>query len=181
MTEPHFQPRALFTALDRHHVEYVLVGGYAASQHGAMRPTKDIDVVPATTSENLARLAAALKELRAGIRVDDLPEGLPFDTSAEALRGMTMLNLRTAYGDLDLTFTPSGTEGYTDLIRGATVSTVDGVTVHLAALEDVIRSKRAANRAKDLAALPELLTLALAQHKAAHDRRRREPTKDAGR
>ncbi len=49
----------MLAVLDRHHVEYVVVGGFAANVHGAVRPTKDIDVAPATTTENLARLAAA--------------------------------------------------------------------------------------------------------------------------
>ncbi|MGI8417445.1 MAG: hypothetical protein ACR2P2_14825 [Nakamurella sp.] len=69
--------------LDRHHVEYVVVGGYAANVHCAVRPTTDIDVAPATTTQNLTRLVAALRELKAVIRVDEMPEGLPFDTSAE--------------------------------------------------------------------------------------------------
>ena len=60
-----------------------------------MRSSTDIDVTPATTYESLARLAAALRELDAGTRVDELPDGVPFDTSAETLRGMKMLNLRT--------------------------------------------------------------------------------------
>ena len=120
MTGPVFNPRALLAALDHHEVEYVVVGGYAANLHGAVRPTKDIDVAPATTTENLMRLVAALRELNAGIRVDELPDGLPFDTSAEALKGMTMLNLRTSFGDLDLTFSPAGFPGgYADLIGRA--------------------------------------------------------------
>ncbi len=106
MTGPVFNPRAMLAVLDRHHVEYVVVGGFAANVHGAMRPTKDIDVAPATTTQKLTRLAAALRELRAGIRVDELPEGLPFDTSAAALEGMAMLNLRSQFGDLDLTLSP---------------------------------------------------------------------------
>ena len=44
MTGPAFNPRALLAALDHHLVEYVVVGGYAANVHGAVRPTKDIDV-----------------------------------------------------------------------------------------------------------------------------------------
>ncbi len=62
MTGPVFNPRAMLAVLDRHHVEYV-VGGFAANVHGAMRPTKDIDVAPATTTQNLTRLADALREL----------------------------------------------------------------------------------------------------------------------
>lgn len=86
-----FNAPAILAALDRHQVEYVIVGGYAAQLRGATKPTTDIDVTPATTPENLDRLAAALRALGAGIRVDDLPEGLPFDTSAEALRGIRTL------------------------------------------------------------------------------------------
>jgi hypothetical protein len=170
-----FDPGPMLAALDKHRVEYVLVGGYAAYQHGAQRPTYDIDVTPATTAENLTRLAAALKELRAGIRVDDLDEGLPFDTSAEALAGMRTLNLRTPYGDLDLTFTPDGTDGYADLVRAAQERTIEGVTVRVAALADVIRSKRAANRAKDLEALPELMLLERGQRRPSRSRQRPSP------
>jgi hypothetical protein len=42
-----------------------------------LRPTQDVDVAPATTVENLTRLTAALRELDAKIRVDELPDGLP--------------------------------------------------------------------------------------------------------
>src|SRR5258707_297859 len=99
--------------LDRHHVEYVLVGGYAAQLYGARRPTYDIDITPATTQENLELLSAALRELGARIRIDDQPEGLSFDCSGESLRGMQMLNLRTAAGDLDLTFVRQGSPAVT--------------------------------------------------------------------
>lgn len=168
MTGPQFQPALLLAALDRHHVAYVLVGGYAAAQHGASRPTTDIDVTPSTSTENLTRLALALKDLHAGIRVDTLPDGLPFDTTATALAAIHTLNLRTPYGDLDLTFTPSGTHGYPDLIQNAQPTLVNGVTVHVAALADVIRSKQAAARAKDFQALPELHALHQAQQKRQH-------------
>lgn len=158
-----FQPVEILAALDRHGVMYVLVGGYAAQLHGSTLPTTDVDITPASDHENLDRLAAALRELDAGIRVDDLPDGLPFDTSADALAGMRTLNLRTAHGDIDLTFAPDGTDGYPDLIRAATPRRVADIVVQVASLDDVIRSKQAAARAKDLRALPDLLRLAAAQ------------------
>jgi hypothetical protein len=43
--------------LDRHGVEYVLVGGVGAQLHGATRRTLDFDVCPAWESNNLERLA----------------------------------------------------------------------------------------------------------------------------
>ena len=156
-----FDPRRIVEVLDRHHVEYVLVGGYAAQLYGARRPTYDIDITPATTQENLELLSAALRELGARIRIDDQPEGMPFDCSGESLRGMQMLNLRTAAGDLDLTFVPAGfPSGYESLLPGAQARSIGGITVTVAGLNDVIKSKTAAARAKDLDALPELISIA---------------------
>ena len=153
---PPLDPPAIFAVLDAHRVEYVVVGGYAAQLHGSSRATTDIDLTPDRSTTNLKRLAHALRDLDAGIRVDDLEQGLPFDTSAEALAGMKTLNLRTPHGDIDLTFEPDGTGGYRDLIQSAENHAIGAVHVQVAALADVIRSKTAAGRPKDLRALPEL-------------------------
>jgi hypothetical protein len=118
---------ALFEVLERHRVAYVVVGGYAAELHGSVRRTVDVDVVPRTTLDNLERLTQALRELRARIRTDDDAAGLPFATSAEVLAGMSMLNLVTAHGELDLNFTPTGTAGYEDLHTDATTFIVGRV------------------------------------------------------
>lgn len=162
MSEPLQHPvldaESILAVLNHHRVAYVVVGGYAPELHGSARPT--VDVVPATGADNLGHLAAALHDLGARIRTDSNPGGLPFSTSAETLRGMTMLNLVTAHGELDLTFTPSGTAGYDDLVRDASDHRVGAVTVAVESLDDVIRSKTAAGRLKDLRALPELKLLA---------------------
>lgn len=166
-----FDPMRIIEVLDRHHVEYILVGGYAAQLYGSRRPTYDIDITPSTTQQNLDRLSAALRELHAGIRVDDQPEGLPFDCTAESLRGMQLLNLRTAAGDLDLTFVPAGfPNGYEGLLPGAHARSIGDISVTVAGLDDVIKSKTAAARAKDLDALPELINIAKRDRSRSHDR-----------
>lgn len=157
---PGLDAPAILEVLERHRVQHVVVGGYAAELHGSARRTVDVDVVPETSRENLSRLADALRELGARIRTDAVVGGLPFSTSAEALAGTKMLNLVTPFGELDLTFSPSGTSGYPDLVRGAVPRDVGGVQVRIAALADVIRSKEAAGRRKDAEALPELRALA---------------------
>ena len=41
-------------------VEYILVGGAAATAHGSARLTQDLDIVYRRSSENMARLAGCL-------------------------------------------------------------------------------------------------------------------------
>lgn len=72
-----------------------------------------------------------------------------------------MLNLVTDFGEMDLTFTPAGNTGEFDgWCRGATSDEIEeGLTVLVASLDDIIDSKRAANRPKDQMALPYLESL----------------------
>jgi hypothetical protein len=154
-----FRPQDILEVLDRHGVRYVLIGGLAAILHGAAHLTIDVDVVPYESKDNLARLSAALHELHARIRVSGEPDGIPFDHSAESLARVRMWNLQTDMGDLDVTFEPSGTHGYDDLVRDVVVMRVRGLDVPVASLADVIRSKEAAGRARDRAVLPGLREL----------------------
>ncbi len=154
-----FQPEEILRVLDHHGVEYVVIGGVAATLHGSILVTTDLDICPARAPENLVRLAAALKEVNAKIRTEDAPYGLPFGCDAGLLARVDLLNLVTRYGNFDLSFFPTGTAGYEDLVRQAIKVDLEPVIVPVAALEDVIRSKRAAGRPKDLQALPTLETL----------------------
>ena len=76
--------------------------------------------------------------------------------AAEGLGSAPTWSLTTDVGDLDLAFRPAGTQGYSDLRRDATTAQLYDVTVHIASLADVIRSKQAANRPKDQRVLPTL-------------------------
>jgi hypothetical protein len=167
---PEFDPAAILEVLARHHVDYVLIGGYAALLQGSGMATIDIDIVPARPKPNLANLAAALTDLGAKIRAAGT-EALPFSASAESLQGTSVLNLTTRFGDLDLTFAPSGfVDGFDALRVGATAMTIDGVRVLVASLDDVIASKEVAGRDKDFEALPRLIRLQQDHEKAARDR-----------
>jgi hypothetical protein len=72
-----------------------------------------------------------------------------------------MLNIVTDFGEMDLTFTPAGNAGDFDgWKKGATLEVIDDdLTVLVASLDDIIDSKRAANRPKDQMALPYLESL----------------------
>jgi hypothetical protein len=153
------QAEDLFACLDRRGVRYVLIGGLATVLHGSPLPTLDVDICPSRDPDNLEHLAAALEELDARIRTPDAAEGVRFPHEAAFLAGIDLLNLMTRLGDLDLSFTPPGTKGFADLTPRAIPMTIRGVTVAVAALEDVIRSKEASNRPKDHRTLPLLRQL----------------------
>jgi predicted nucleotidyltransferase len=151
-----FTPQEILAALDRHAVRYVLIGGLAAILHGAPHVTTDVDIVPEEALRNLERLSAVLRELNARIRVAGEDRGVPFRHDAESLVRVRIWNLVTDLGNLDITFVPSGTQGYEDLRRDAVSMRVRGVDVPVASLADVIRSKEAAGRERDRAVLPTL-------------------------
>lgn len=113
-------------------------------------------MTPARSHENLERLALALRDLDAKLRSASAPEGVTFPIEAEMLVTADSWTLTTRAGDLDLMFSPAGTQGYDDLRSGARRERLAGVTVSVAALADVIRSKEAANREKDSMQLPIL-------------------------
>ncbi len=151
-----FDPQRILEVLARHRVRHVLIGAYAALRAGVGVLTRDVDITPALEPSNLKRLATALKELHAGIRVPNEPP-VPLPADARLLAGTEIWNLATDAGDLDITARPDGTDGYEDLRRAAHRQPLgDGLYVMVAALQDIIRSKTAAGRAKDLDALPAL-------------------------
>src|SRR5207244_12802429 len=116
---PLFLPDGVTRVVENPGVIYVVIGGLAATLHGAPHVTTDIDITPEPGRKNLDRLSDALRELHARIRVRGNPQGFTFDHTGESLARMTMLNLVTDFGDLDICTTTAGTRGYADIIREA--------------------------------------------------------------
>lgn len=155
-----FQPREILRILGANGVKYVVIGNMGGTLYGSPLATNDIDVCPSLDEHNLIALATALLQMDAKIRTPDAPEGIAFACDATFLRQMRMVNLTTRFGDIDLSFEPSGTGGYADLSqRAVRIELHDGIWTHIAALEDISRSKEAANRDKDRLALPTLRLL----------------------
>jgi len=142
-------PERLLRALAEQGVRFVLIGALAARLQGFPRLTADADITPARDPDNLERLARALRALDARVYTEQIPEGLAFDCSPQMLGRADIWNLITAAGRLDIAFKPSGTEGYDDLARHAEHFTIYGGELLAARLEDILRSKEAANRPKD--------------------------------
>lgn len=155
-----FDPREICRELNSHGVKYVVIGGFAAAVHGSPLPTEDIDIVPAGDEDNLERLGRALAAIGARIRTATGPIATRLDGPFLAAMPV-MLNLTTAYGDLDLTFRPAGPlHNFSEWSAGAGQTDIAiGVPILVAALDDVIASKQAAGREKDERALPYLESL----------------------
>jgi hypothetical protein len=151
---------ALIEALARHEVQYVIVGGWAAIQHGAVRRTDDLDICPEWSLANLDRLGAALRELGAELAIspgNTVP--VPVIDSVLISR-MQIGTWQTRAGGFDILRgipkTATSEARFEELSARATTTEISGRTIQIADLEDVVRSKRIADRPKDHEALPEL-------------------------
>lgn len=75
--------------------------------------------------------------------------GLEFECTAKNLKQYKLWNLVTSAGRIDVAFEPAGTTGYEDLVTNAVTFEVYGTELLAASLEDIIRSKKAADRPQD--------------------------------
>lgn len=129
-------------ALAEHDVDYLFIGKAAAVIQGFVDTTQDADLFVEKTPANAERLIKALRQAGAEIR----------DEEAQALRdGKDFVQLG---GDIsiDVVHAPDGIESFDDALnRGRDV---DGYRV--CSIDDVISSKRSANRERDREALPRL-------------------------
>jgi len=138
-------------------VEYVVIGGVAATVHGTARLTQDLDIVYARQAENFDRLVAALAPHQPYLR--GAPPNLPFRWDRQTLAMGLNFTLTTQLGPIDLLAEVPGGGTY-DLLRPHSVEVeVFGQSFLCVDLATLIRLKKAAGRPKDLEAIAELETI----------------------
>jgi predicted nucleotidyltransferase len=145
---------ALLQLLAHSSVEFIIVGGAAATAHGSSRLTQDLDLVYRRTPDNIVRLAATFAPLSPYLR--GAPPGLPFRFDEASIRRGLNFTLTTSLGDLDLLGEITGGGGYDDLLPDTVQLQLFGVECLCLDLERLIQVKRAAGRPKDLEAIAEL-------------------------
>lgn len=144
---PSFDAVGVLQKLDEFGVEYIVIGGIAARLHGSPSVTRDIDICPDRSRQNLDRLADALRSLHARLRgVDD---DVPFLLNGLTLSTGANFTFTTDLGPVDVLGDPSGVNGYQSLVANAVRLDLDGTTVLVADIDDLIRMKVAAGRPKD--------------------------------
>jgi predicted nucleotidyltransferase len=159
---------AILVALIARGIQFVVVGGVAATIHGSARLTNDIDLCYETSSDNIQRLIALLAEWRAYLR--GVEPGLPFVMDEWAFRTTPILTLTTTMGAIDLLDEVPGVGRYAQALRASEEVAVGSVTFRALTLDALITSKRAVRRKKDLEQLIELEAL-----RALRNRERRSP------
>jgi hypothetical protein len=157
-----FDGGALFDALARHRVRYVVIGGFAGVVHRVLRATEVLEICPDADPENLERLAAMLAELDARqVGADEFADGeLAYDpTRPEHLRAGGNFRVTTDVGALDVMQWVPGIDdehAFARLSRDAVVAEFRGAEVRVASLGAVREMKRAAGREQDLEDLRRL-------------------------
>jgi hypothetical protein len=155
-------PEPLLRALHQAEVQHIIIGGFAVNAHGVIRPSRDLDIVPAPDPANLERLAALLADLDARhVGLGDLQaEEFPFDpTDPKDLQSGANFRLETRLGDLDIMQWIPGIDAdpaYGALTSESIEGELEGIPLRVCGLGHLIAMKRAAARPRDLDDLKRL-------------------------
>lgn len=138
--------KELIELFEKHSVQYTLVGGFAVNFYGYVRTTQDIDFLLFPSEENGDRVMAALKEFgfgEAGIPLEYFTkEGTAIHIGVEPNRIDFLTKLKGI----------SNIEIFNHLQR----VNFEGVALNIISKSDLLKSKKASERYKDLADAEEL-------------------------
>lgn len=155
----------LIEVLDRHAVDFIVIGGIAGIIHGSAYPTYDFDVLYARDAKNLDRMASALSEL--GVTLRGAPADLPFQGDARTLAAGCNFTFESDHGRFDILGEAAGMRDYDAIRADAKRDEAYGMPIRVASIDDLIRMKRAAGRAKDKLMAEELIAIAEDQRRSA--------------
>jgi predicted nucleotidyltransferase len=135
-------------------VEFIIIGGAAATAHGSSRLTEDLDLVYSRSKDNVERLYRALKPLNPRLR--GAPDNLPFRWDEETIRNGLNFTLATSAGSLDLFGEIIGGTTFEDLIADSVSLNLFGRECLCLGLSRLIGVKQQTGRLKDIEVVAEL-------------------------
>ncbi|HEV7770002.1 MAG TPA: hypothetical protein VGO66_04990 [Solirubrobacterales bacterium] len=166
------QPFRLFEILDRHGVDFVVIGGVAGNMHGSAYPTFDLDVAYGRDKGNLSRLVSALREMQVTLR--GAPSDLPFQLDIQTLANGANFTFDTKLGSFDILGEADGMRDYESLRGASSIEELGDVAVRVVSIDDLIAMKRAANRTKDKLMVEEYIVIADEQKRLAKEKKESE-------
>lgn len=138
-------------------LDFVLVGGLAGVVHGSSQVTQDLDICLLIKAEVVEELRRLLAPLHPKHRMTPLK--LSFLTEPREISSIKNLYLDTDLGPLDIVSEVKGV-GNCERVKGCAVGVrLFGFSCKVISLDDLIAAKSAMGRAKDKAALIELLAI----------------------
>jgi predicted nucleotidyltransferase len=139
--------RQLLERLTEADIRFVLVGGLAVNAWGYLRATRDVDVVPDPSGENLARLDSLLKEL--GGKVDVGGRLLDASAISTFLRTGDRTLVTTELGQVDVLQGLPQVPAFAVLDAEASDIDIEGLSVRVCSLEHLRAMKQASERPRD--------------------------------
>jgi len=133
--------KEMLSALCAEKVEFILIGAYALAAHGFPRATLDMDVWVRSTPANADRICKAL--VRFGAPMTNL-------SAADFTKKEAVVQIGVAPRRIDFVTSISGLN-FDEARAGAVVREIEGITLPILAMPDLIRNKLATGRPKDLA------------------------------
>jgi hypothetical protein len=153
LKEPAFDE--LLRRLAEADAEFVVVGGLALNAWGVVRGTKDVDVVIASASGNIRRVAEVAVAAGGHVQRGEALLGTPFSIAA-ALADGDQVAIETDLGRLDVVQGLDGVPDFEELRSRAVEAEILGSTVWVCSRNDLREMKRAAGRTRDLADVEDL-------------------------
>lgn len=137
------QTHEIADAFSRYGVEFLFLGKGGAIILGYPGATQDVDLFPKKGRENAEGILKALR---------DLAFPVTENIARDILNGKDFVQIKNGPYELDLIFAPDGIESFE--LAKSRQHLIDGLPV--ANIRDIIASKKAAGREKDLVDLPLL-------------------------
>lgn len=128
-------------------MRFVLVGGLAVNAWGYLRTTRDVDVVPDPSPENLERLDALFRALEGKVDVG----GQLLDTGSIStfLRTGDRTLVATNLGHVDVLQGLPQIPSFSALDEQAIAVDMDGLVIRVCSLAHLLEMKRASDRPRD--------------------------------
>ena len=163
--------KAFLSDLNSAGIEYLLVGGYAVRYHGYLRPTRDLDIWTSTSHTNAVKISrltsswtqenplitpALFEHPNRIVRLGNPTANLEIVEPIIDQKAKVLYQVQAEVpGQIEILTVQTGAE-FNDCFASRLVDEIDGITVNIISLKDLITIKQAGNRPQDIVDLNHL-------------------------